>query len=92
MPTSTCPNGHPFRKTRTCPVCPLCEQARKPRAGFLATLAAPARRALEREGITTPEKLAAFTEEELLQLHGLGPGSLPKLRAMLAASGLSFRS
>ena len=58
---------------------------------FLSALAAPARRALAREGITTPAQLATFTEKELLQLHGVGPSSIPTLRSILQANGLSFK-
>jgi DNA-directed RNA polymerase alpha subunit len=46
---------------------------------------------LEREGINTVDRLSQFSEEEILALHGMGPGSLPKLRAALKASGLHFK-
>lgn len=59
---------------------------------FLALLAAPARRALEGKGIFSLEQLSRFSEVELLELHGFGPGSLPKLRRALAAQGLSFKT
>lgn len=58
---------------------------------FLSFLSAPARRALEKEGITTLLKLSKYSEKELLQLHGMGPGSIPKLRSVLKEQGLSFR-
>lgn len=61
-------------------------------AGFLATLGAPARRALQGKGITSEKKLAQYTEEEILSLHGLGPSSMPKLKAALKTVGLSFKS
>lgn len=51
----------------------------------------PARRALEHAGITSVEKLAAYSEKEILALHGLGPASLPKLRQGLAEVGLAFK-
>lgn len=94
MPSSlrTCPNGHRYRKSSDCPTCPQCETDRKPKDGFLATLSAPARRALEHEGITTVKKLAARREREILALHGMGPASLPALRAALKAAGLGFKS
>jgi len=57
----------------------------------LNKVAAPARRALEREGIDTLHKLSKYSEEELLKLHGMGPGSIPKLRSTLKEKGLSFR-
>jgi len=41
----TCPKGHKFYKSSDCPACPICEEERKPKVGFLALNAAPARRA-----------------------------------------------
>jgi DNA-directed RNA polymerase alpha subunit len=64
---------------------------RKPQEGFLAALSAPARRALENKGIKTLRQLAAYSETEILKLHGMGPGSLPKLNNALQAAGLSFK-
>jgi hypothetical protein len=58
---------------------------------FLSAISAPARRALESNGITTLKKLAGHSESEILKLHGIGPGSIPKLRAALAKGGLAFR-
>lgn len=87
----TCPYGHTYYKSSACPVCPQCEKERDPASGFLSLLAAPARRALEGAGIVTLARLAEFSEADLLALHGMGPGSLPKLRNALAAQGLSLR-
>lgn len=86
----TCSNGHQYYKSSECPVCPICEQERKPENGFLSKLSAPARRALEHHGITTLQQLAAYSEKEILQFHGIGPASLPILRTSLEESGLSF--
>jgi hypothetical protein len=83
----TCSKGHQYYKSSDCPVC---ERERKPHEGFLDLLSAPARRALEREGITSIEKPSKFTEPGILKLHGMGPGSLPKLKQALQAKGLSF--
>ena len=58
---------------------------------FLSMLAAPARRALEREGITTARKLSQWTERDIRQLHGMGPSTIPKLRAALKQAGLKFK-
>jgi predicted RecB family nuclease len=93
MPSTlrTCPQGHKFHKTSDCPTCPQCETALKPESGFLAALSGPARRALEHAGITTVKKLAGKQEKEILALHGMGPASLPKLRAALKAAHLSFK-
>lgn len=88
----TCANGHVYYKSSTCPVCPVCEKNKIPETDFLAVLAAPARRALENAGIKTIKQLARLTEKELLALHGMGPGSVPKLKAVLAANGLQFKT
>ena len=86
----TCKNGHTYYKSSDCPTCPICEQQLKPASGFLSNLSAPARRALENAGITKIEQLAKKTEKEILKLHGMGPGSIPKLRAALEEKGLKF--
>jgi hypothetical protein len=64
---------------------------RKPAYGFLAELAAPARRALEGAGLTTLTKIARKTETQVSELHGMGPNAILKLRASLEKDGLSFR-
>lgn len=87
----TCKQGHQFYKSSDCPVCPVCERERKPNIGFLALIAAPARRALERENILTLEDLAKHTEKEILALHGMGPGTIPKLKKALGENKLSFK-
>lgn len=87
-----CKKGHEYYKSSDCPVCPICEQQRKPDDGFLSKLSAPARRALEHHGITTIQQLSTYSEKEVLQFHGMGPASLPKLRASLEESGLSFKN
>jgi hypothetical protein len=86
-----CPKGHRYDKTSDCPVCPVCEAAKKPKDGFLATISAPARRALQRMGISTLKELSLCTETHLLAQHGFGPGSIPILKKHLHAKGLSFR-
>jgi DNA-directed RNA polymerase alpha subunit len=88
----TCHKGHQFYKSSDCPSCPICEKERKPHSGFLSLLSSPARRALENNGITNLEQLSTYTEKEILQLHGMGPASLPKLRNALEDEGLSFRN
>ncbi|TWD98665.1 RNA polymerase alpha subunit [Neobacillus bataviensis] len=88
----TCDKGHKYYKSSDCPTCPICEQERKPAEGFLSLLSAPARRALENNGITTLQQLANQSENEILQFHGMGPSSIPKLRTALEANGLSFRA
>ena len=91
MAEKTCPQGHKFLKSSDCPVCPECEAARTPTSAFHAAVGAPARRALEREGIDTLAKLSTWTVPQVLALHGLGPSSIPKLAEQLAKAGRSFR-
>lgn len=88
----TCKAGHLFYKSSDCPTCPMCEKERKPTEGFLALLAAPARRALEREKITTLKKLSAYTESELLKLHGVGKTTIPVLKKELKKKKLTLKS
>lgn len=86
-----CNNGHEYYKSSDCPVCPTCEQERKPANGFLSKLSAPARRALEHNGITTLQQLASYSEKDILKFHGIGPASLPVLRTSLEENGLTFK-
>ena len=65
--------------------------AASPNGGFLSLLSAPARRALENCGINTVQRLSEYSEKEILQIHGMGPASLPKLREALQDGGLTFR-
>jgi hypothetical protein len=60
-------------------------------ASDLPKLAAPAVRALHSAGITRLDQLTLVSEEELLQLHGMGQNALSTLREELKAKGLSFR-
>jgi DNA-directed RNA polymerase alpha subunit len=46
---------------------------------------------LENSGITPLWQLFQFSETDILKLHGFGPGSLPKLKAVLKDAGLSFK-
>lgn len=87
----TCKNGHQFYKTSDCPTCPICENEKKPKTGFLSLMSAPARRALENNGITTLEKLAKYTESDLLKLHGMGPASMPVLKKALKEIGADLK-
>lgn len=64
---------------------------RKPESTFLSEVVAPARRALENDGITTPEKLARYSEREILHLQGMGPSTFPRLRRALKEKGLKFK-
>lgn len=87
----TCAKGHQYYKSSDCPVCPVCEEDRKPGTGFLSKLSAPARRALENNNISTLKQLSNYTEIEILKLHGMGRASIPKLQDALNKEGLSFK-
>ena len=87
-----CSQGHRYYKSSDCPTCPMCETQKKPQSGFLSRLSAPARRALENRGIKTLNELSKYTEGEILKLHGMGPSSIPKLRAALKDQNLEFQS
>ena len=86
-----CAKGHTYHKTSDCPTCPICEKERKPKDGFLSKLVAPARRALENQGVKSLKQLARYSEKEILSFHGLGKTSIPKLRSMLKSEGLAFK-
>jgi hypothetical protein len=88
----TCKKGHQYYKSSDCPTCPICAKEAKPKEGFLSLLSAPARRALENEGIYTLKQLSRYSEAQVLALHGMGPSSMPKLREALAAEGLMFKN
>lgn len=86
-----CVKGHTFYKSSDCPTCPICEEERKPKDGFLALLSAPARRALENQNISSLNELTEYSEKDLLKLHGMGKSSIPVLRQTLDEKGLSFK-
>ena len=56
----------------------------------LPKLASPAQRALAGAGIQRLEQLTRFSEDQLKQLHGIGPNALKQLQQALRAKGLSF--
>ena len=86
----TCDKGHQYYKSSDCPVCPVCASEDQT-YGFLSLLSAPARRALENNGIRTPGQLSQMTEKEVLKLHGMGKASIPVLKKIMQADGLSFK-
>ncbi len=87
----TCKNGHQFYKSFDCPACPICEEELKPKDNFLSLLGAPARRALEHNGIATLEQLSKYSEKEVLNFHGMGKSTIPKLQKLMSGKELSFR-
>lgn len=86
-----CKLGHRFYKSSDCPTCPICEQERKPSGGFLSILAAPARRALENEGINSLKALSRYSEKEIAAFHGMEPNALQKLKVALKSQDLAFK-
>lgn len=90
-----CSRGHKFYHSSDCPVCPICWSGYyKDRMNleFPKDLSTPALRALLNSNITTLTKLSTFTEGEILELHGMGPASLPKLRSALKSKDLNFKN
>ena len=60
-------------------------------AGFFVKVSAPAQRALANNGILSAKDLSNFSKTEISKLHGMGPGSIPKLEQALKDAGLSFK-
>lgn len=59
--------------------------------GFFRLLSEPAQRALKSKGISDIKKLSKFSEQEIAELHGIGPSSIPILKKALAAQELNFK-
>ena len=59
---------------------------------FLVNLSAPARRALADEGISNLKQLSKYSAAQLLELHGMGPASIPKIEAALREAGLKLQA
>jgi hypothetical protein len=88
-----CSRGHGYYKSSDCPVCPKCWPGYYKTHGSrdFDTLGAPAQRALLNAKITKLSHLAKYSEDEILEFHGIGSSSLPKLRKVLKVKGLSFK-
>lgn len=61
-----------------------------PTGSDLPKLSAPAHRALAAAGITRLEQFTQFTEEDIKNLHGIGPKVIKELHEALAEHGLAF--
>lgn len=59
---------------------------------FQSIIPAPAQRALKNAGIETLEQLSTYSEDEVLQFHGMGKSSIPKLKNTLSSFGLKFKT
>jgi hypothetical protein len=90
MALKVCENGHSFEKSSNCNTCPVCEAKQKSIESLFSNLSAPARRAMENEGITSLLQLSNYSEKEILKLHGIGKSSIPKLKELLFNAQLSF--
>lgn len=89
----TCSRGHKFYKSSDCPVCPICWSGyyREKNGGdFPDQLAAPALRALLNAKIYNLAELTKRAEREILELHGMGPNAVRRLKVAMRNKGLSF--
>lgn len=85
-----CKKEHKYYKSSDCLTFPVCEVLCQPRDGFLSLLSAP-QGALKAVGVTSPERVSAFSERELPALHGLRPSAISKLKAALTAKQLTLK-
>lgn len=65
-------------------------QQDEPQTDLPDGLSAPARRALTAAGYTTLEHLTSVSEEEIRNMHGIGPKAIELLRAALTERGMTF--
>ncbi len=89
-----CDRGHVFYKSSDCPVCPTCWSGyyREGHNGdFPEKLSAPALRALLNAHIFNLAQLAKYSENEILELHGMGPSSIPLLKEAMHKKKLEFK-
>ncbi|MDS9471945.1 DNA-binding protein [Sporosarcina pasteurii] len=56
----------------------------------LPKLAKPALRALAGAGISKLDELAKYREEEVMDLHGMGPKAMAVLQQAMEENGVSF--
>jgi hypothetical protein len=90
----TCSRGHRFQKSSDCPTCPQCwsgADRKKAQGDFPEKIGAPALRALQNQKIKTLAELSQYSEEEILDLHGMGPKGVKLLKAAMRKEGLSFK-
>ena len=65
--------------------------ATHPNASAFPPIGGPALRALATARVRSLDELTAWTERDLLQLHGMGPKGVRLLKEELAASGKRLR-
>jgi hypothetical protein len=68
------------------------EESFQPESGLPMKLAAPALRALANAGYSHLDQLALVSEEEIKNLHGVGPIALKLFSQALHDKGLSFKN
>ncbi len=61
-------------------------------ADIFTRLSAPAKRALNNNGIKTLKDLSKYSEAEILQFHGIGKTAIPILQKVLKEQGFNFKS
>jgi hypothetical protein len=61
-----------------------------PASDLPAGLSQPAQRALAGAGIQNLEQLSRFSENEVKNLHGIGPRGIELLKQAMAEKGLAF--
>lgn len=86
-----CSSGHTFYKSSQCNTCPVCERENAPSDGILSLLNAPARRALQKEGISLIEQLTQYEESDVANWHGIGKSSIKILKQELEKKQLTFK-
>lgn len=90
----TCSRGHRFQKSSSCPICPICWSGyykEKWGKNFPEGLGAPALRALLGAKLTKLADLGRKTENEISELHSMGPKALGILKAEMKKRGFSFK-
>jgi hypothetical protein len=61
-------------------------------SSLFSLITAPARRDLERDGVTTLQQLAKLSEVETCKLHGMRPSAIPKFCSVLKVKGPAFKN
>jgi DNA-directed RNA polymerase alpha subunit len=89
-----CARGHVYYKSSDCPVCPKCRELEIKSyedSDLPQKLSNPALNALLSAGIIDLKTLSGYTEQQVLQLHGVGKASIPILTEALKKHGLTFK-
>lgn len=88
-----CSRSHVFYKSNLCPVCPICWPGyrKKLQSDFPEKLGAPALRALANTKIKNFAQLSKHTEQEVADLHGMGPTGIVRLKKALKEKKMAFR-